>query len=297
MSVRAAEGPEAGNLMGLQVYAKHSIRAARSDFQGPTAAGRDIDLSDFEIGGDLTAGSTVSFARGNVRGFVRSQRRALANVFSSGTAPVQARQLQRLEARLDALGDELARPPATTAARVSQEGSAEASVKVISITAERPLDVVDLSADDLVSAGPNRLQVRMDGTEDARLLVRIHGPTPVLRNVGFLLARGLDESRVALYFPEATELTVAQSGGAIGESGRGIGIPASVVAPNATLRFGSALITGQVFAQSVEPFGDMVMGQVDAVAPDLGRPGFVASQVLLYVGRERAGSYRAAATP
>lgn len=282
--------------MGLQVFAKRSIRAARSDFQGPTAAGRDIDLSDFEIGGDLTAGGTVSFARGTVRGFVRSRRRALANVFSSGTVPVQAPQLRRLGARLDALGDALARPPATAVARMSEEGSPEAPTKVIRITADCALDVVDLSADDLVSAGPNRLQVRMDGTADARLLVRIHGATPVVRNVGFLLAGGLDESRVALSFPEATDLTVAQSGGAIGESGRGIGIPASVVAPDATLRFGSALVTGQVFAKDVQPFGDMVMGQVDAVAPDLGRPGFVASQVLLYVGREQAGSCEATAT-
>ena len=44
-------------LLNLQVFAKHSIHAARSDYQGPTAAGGDVDLSDFAIDGDLTSGN------------------------------------------------------------------------------------------------------------------------------------------------------------------------------------------------------------------------------------------------
>ena len=65
----AARLPEL-ELLNLQVFAKHSIHAARSDYQGPTAAGGDVDLSDFEIGGDLTSGTHVSFQKGQVKGLM-----------------------------------------------------------------------------------------------------------------------------------------------------------------------------------------------------------------------------------
>ena len=44
----AARPPEL-ELLNLQVFAKHSIHAARSDYEGPTAAVGDVALSDIAI--------------------------------------------------------------------------------------------------------------------------------------------------------------------------------------------------------------------------------------------------------
>ena len=102
------------DLMHLQVFAKQSIRSEKSDYEGPVAAGADVDLSDFEVLVTLTSGGQVSFRRGQVHGFVNAASPHLTQAFSGGVGPVPGLATELASAKLDLLGARLSSMPTTS---------------------------------------------------------------------------------------------------------------------------------------------------------------------------------------
>lgn len=270
--------------MELQVYAKTSIEAARSDYEGPTAAGTTIDLRDFQIDGDLTSGQAIAFARGKVRGVVASPATTLTDVFSSGRGTIGDHALDLASLKLDLLASRLSALPATTRAWFGRDDTGGKTVSTATVSARNDLEVVDLPGDRLASEGPGQMNVALDGTRSTRLLIRVHGRSVRIRDVGFSVRGGLDPSRILLLFPEADDLEIALSGGASSGSGVAWGIPASVVAPHADLRFAAATVTGQVFVKSIAALADLPGGQVDRFASEAASvdrsTGSIASEIL-----------------
>ena len=251
------------DLSTLQVFASDSIRAERSDYQGPAAAGGAIDLTDFAVEGDLTAGAAVRFARGQIRGVIRSPVAKLDRVFGGRARALDGGEIARVSDQVDDLGRRLSWAPATTQPVVTRGELFGKPVKVIRIAATRDIDIVDLCSEDLASSGPNRLRLILEGSEASRLIVRVHGTNPSLRDVGFSTQGGLTPGQIVFAFPEATRLVIASSGGASGPDGTAWGIPGSVVAPRADLAFAAATITGQVFVRSIGPIDGLPSGQVN----------------------------------
>lgn len=272
------------NLMDLQVYAKTSIEAARSDYEGTTAAGTTIVLRDFQIDGDLTSGQRIAFERGKVGGFVSSPATTLTDVFSSGRGASVDRALDLASVKLDLLASRLSALPATTRASFGSDDTGGKTIAVATVSGTNDLEVVDLPGDRLISEGPGQMSLALDGSRSSRLLVRVHGRSVRIRDVGFTVRGGLDPSRIVLLFPEADDLEIALSGGASSESGTAWGIPASVVAPHANLRFAAATVTGQVFVKSISAIADLPSGQVDRfsseAASDRASGSTIASEIL-----------------
>ena len=258
------------DLLDLQVFAKTSIEATRSDYEGTTAAGTAIALRDFQIDGDLTSGQQISFERGKVRGFVSSPTTTLTDVFSSGKGTMGDRSLDLASVKLDLLASRLSTLPATAQASFASDDTGGKTVSSVTVAAGDDLAVVDLPGERLMSDGPGQLNVALDGSRSTRLLLRIHGRSVRIRDVGFSVSGGLEPSRVLLLFPEADDLEIAFSGGASNGSGVAWGIPASVVAPHADLRFAAATVTGQVFVKSIAAIAGLPSGQVDRFTAEFG---------------------------
>lgn len=273
----AAADPDV-DLKTLQVFAKGNIKAVSSDYQGATAARGDIDLTDFSIDGPLTSGGRLSFSRGSVDGMIISSDRTLSQVNSEGTRSSNPVGLELASKNLDRLSSALSALPATAQAITSQSNASDKWVQTIEIHATRNTEVVELQPDQLKSAGWDQLQVNLRGESTSRLLVRVSGSDVRLRHVGFSTSGGIDPSNIVFFFPEAERLEISESGGATGRSGQLLGIPGSVVAPNASMRFGSALITGQVFVRDILPISGQPSGQINRL-PEVERgAGLVASQ-------------------
>ncbi len=145
----AARPPEL-ELLKLQVFAKHTIHAARSDYQGPTAAGGDVDLSDFEIGGDLTSGKHISFQKGQVKGFMTSPDTRAVSVFSSGSGSVRQDDMELASVKLDLLGARLSALPQTSRFEVGTTATGHQEFRA---SVKRDVEVVDLDGDRLAAAG------------------------------------------------------------------------------------------------------------------------------------------------
>ena len=273
------------DLLGLQVFAKQSISAERSDYQGPAAAGGVITLSDFQVDGDLTGGTGVAFNRGQVGGFVRSPDVRLSHVFSSGAEPVDGNPFEIASLKLDLIGARLAALPQTAKPTIGTSPDGKTEVRA---TAQRDLEVIDLSGDRLTAPGEDRTRLALNGDAHAQLLVRVHGRSVSMRHLAFSVSGGLDPSRIVLFFPEATDLEIAFSGGATQDNGESWNIPGSIVAPDATLRFAASTITGQVFARSIVSIPGQPGGQVDRLPPYSGQTGhFTPSQLLQGIGTDQ----------
>lgn len=273
------------DLADLQVFAKQSISAERSDYQGPVAAGGAIILSDFHVDGDLTAGTRLFFDRGQVGGFVRAPDIRTSHVFSSGVGPLDGNRLDFTALKLDLLGARLAALSPTSRMEVGLGSDGKTEFKA---TARRALEVVDLAGDRLGTAGDDRTRLVLTGDARSQLLVRVHGRSVQLRHLDFSVSGGLDPSRIVLFFPEATDLEIAFSGGAQREDGETWNVPGSIVAPNAALRFAASTVTGQVFAQSIASIPGLPGGQVNRLPPSPGQSGpFTPSQLLQAVGNDQ----------
>ena len=289
----AARPPEL-ELLNLQVFAKHSIHAARSDYEGPTAAGGDVDLSDFAIDGDLTSGKHIAFQKGQVQGFMTSPDTRAVSVFSSGSGSVRQDALELASVKLDLLGARLSALLQTSRFEV---GTAASGTHEFRASVTRDVEVVDVSGDQLADAGHGETRLVLSGTRDGLLLVRVHGRSVHLRRVGFSVEGGLDPSRIVFFFPEASDLEISQSGGARGGDGTAWNIPGSIVAPDASLTFAASTVTGQLFADSIASVPGLPSGQVDRFpgsSTDQGGEHHVASQLLQMVEQNRFAGRRAA---
>ena len=255
----AARPPDL-ELLKLQVFAKHSIRAARSDYEGPTAAGGDVDLSDFEIVGDLTSGKHISFQNGQVKGFITSPDTHAVSVFSSGSGSVAQDAMELASVKLDLLGARLSALPRTSR---FEAGTAATGKQEFRASVKHDLEVVDLNGDRLAAAGTGQTKLVLSGDRDGLLLVRVHGRSIHLRHVGFSVEGGLGPSQIVFFFPEASDLEISESGGARGGDGSTWNIPGSIIAPDASLTFAASTVTGQLFADSIMSVPGLPSGQVD----------------------------------
>ena len=255
----AARPPDV-ELLKLQVFAKHAIHAARSDYEGPTAAGGDIDLSDFAIDGDLTSGTHISFQKGQVKGFMTSPDTRAVKVFSSGSGSVRQDAMELASVKLDLLGARLSALPQTSRFEV---GTAANGNQEFRASVKRDLDVLDINGDRLVAAGNGETKLVLSGDRDGLLVIRVHGRSVHLRHVGFSVEGGLDPSHIVFFFPEASDLEICESGGARGGDGTTLNIPGSIIAPDASLTFAASTVTGQLFADSIMSVPGLPSGQVD----------------------------------
>ncbi len=255
----AARQPDI-ELLKLQVFAKHSIHAARSDYEGPTAAGGDVDLSDFAIDGDLTSGKRIVFQKGQVQGLMTSPDTRAVQVFSSGSGAVRQDAMELASLKLDLLGARLSALPQTS--RVVS-GTATTGDPEFKVSVKRDVEVVDLNGDQLAAAGNGETRLALSGGQDGLLLVRVHGRSVHLRHVGFSVEGGLDPSRIVFFFPDASDLEISASGGARGGDGATWNIPGSIVAPDASVTFAASTVTGQLFADSIMSVPGLPSGQVD----------------------------------
>ena len=289
----AARPPEL-DLLKLQVFAKHSIHASRSDYEGSTAAGGDVDLSDFAIDGDLTSGKHISFQKGQVQGFMTSPDTRAVSVFSSGSGSVRQDAIELASVKLDLLGARLSALPQTSRFEVGTAASGRQEFRAF---VKRDVEVVDLNGDRLAAAGNGETRLVLSGDRDGLLLVRVHGRSVHLRHVGFSVEGGLDPSRIVFFFPEASDLEIAQSGGAFSGDGTNWNIPGSIVAPDASLTFAASTVTGQLFADSIMSVPGLPSGQVDSFpvsSTDQVGDRHVSSQLLRMVDQNRfAGRYAA----
>ena len=255
----AARPPEL-DLLKLQVFAKHSIHASRSDYEGSTAAGGDVDLSDFAIDGDLTSGKHISFQKGQVQGFMTSPDTRAVSVFSSGSGSVRQDAMELASVKLDLLGARLSALPQTSRFEV---GTAASGNQEFRASVKRDVEVVDLNGDRLAAAGNGETRLVLSGGRDGLLLVRVHGRSVHLRHVGFSVEGGLDPSRIVFFFPEASALEISECGGARGGDGTAWNIPGSIIAPDASLTFAASTVTGQLFADAIMSVPGVTSGQVD----------------------------------
>ena len=289
----AARPPEL-DLLRLQVFAKHSIHASRSDYEGPTAAGGDVDLSDFAIDGDLTSGKHISFQKGQVQGFMTSPDTRAVSVFSSGSGSVRQDAIELASVKLDLFSARLSALPPTSRFEVGRTASGHQEFRA---SVKRDLEVVDLSGERLAAAGNGETKLVLSGDRNGLLLVRVHGRSVHIRHVGFSVEGGLDPSRIVFFFPEATDLEISESGGARGGDGTTWNIPGSIVAPDASLTFAASTVTGQLFADSIMSVPGVASGQVDRFpvsSTDQIGDRHVPSQLLQMIDQNRfAGRYAA----
>ncbi len=266
--------PKPLDLMNLQVFAKRSIEAERSDYEGPAAAGGTIKLTDFEVDGDLTSGMRVDFSKGIVKGFVVSPTSKLTNVFASGNKLNVPLAIELATTKLNMIAARLSSLPVTAKASIHKGALFGNTFDVITIAAKQDLVVVELTADQLVSDAPGHLKLVLQGNAKARILVRVRGSVVRVRDVGFSVVGGINPSQIVFYFPDALDLEVSSSGGARGPGGEAWDIPGTIIAPDASLRFASATVTGQVLVDRVLPISGQPSGQVNRfVLPGSGQPG------------------------
>lgn len=255
----AARPPDV-ELLKLQVFAKHSIHAVRSDYEGPTAAGGGVDLSDFAIDGDLTSGTNISFQKGQVKGFMTSPDTRAVRVFSSGSGTVRQDAMELASVKLDLLGARLSALPQTSR---FEEATAATGNQEFRASVKHDLEVLDINGDRLAAVGNGETKLIISGERDGMLVVRVHGRSVHLRHVGFSVEGGLDPSHIVFFFPEASELEICESGGARGGDGTTWNIPGSIVAPDASLTFAASTVTGQLFAGSIMSVPGLPSGQVN----------------------------------
>ena len=189
-------------LLKLQVFAKHSIHAARSDYEGPTAAGGDVDLSDFAIDGDLTSGKRIVFQKGQVQGLMTSPDTRAVQVFSSGSGAVRQDAMELASGQAGPVRRQTFGPPSNISIRIRHGYHRRSGVQGLR---QEDVEVVDLNGDQLAAAGNGETRLALSGGRDGLLLVRVHGRSVHLRHVGFSVEGGLDPSRIVFFFPEASD--------------------------------------------------------------------------------------------
>jgi choice-of-anchor A domain-containing protein len=237
----------AHSLFDYTVYAKDSIFAECSDYQGRTAAGGTVSLRDFAIvlpadqtGCPLESNSSVNTINGAILTGQNASCVATPHfTFRDTNVSFQASSLApyaSLSQQMDTLSAKLAAPMANT------------SVKQIT------LDMNQVRATHNVS---------LSGSANTLLVVNVLDQEVSIYNYGIFLNGGLTPQNIVWNFPNATKLFIAYSGMA------NYGLPGTFVAPNAQVTFNNARITGALFAKSILGKADsldckgVVSGQVN----------------------------------
>ena len=260
LAVSLAGPAHAAGLLDYLVFAKTGIQSQSSDYQGATASAGPIELSHFEIKGDLHSSESIRMAHGSVRGTARAPQVTLNHVggrrgsYGSSTE----RQILGSYKQLDEITRWLSSfAPTNTAAFVQREING-AWLTGLDLVASQEIEVVDIDASTLQTTD----NLFLSGNDRALLLVRIHGQLVDFSHKGVFVVGGIRPEQVTFFFPEATSLELSYSGGPLG-------IPGTVVAPGARVHFAEILVTGHLYAGTICTDGGLNGGQVNAARSTL----------------------------
>lgn len=246
----------AGDLLDYLVFAKTGIQSQSSDYQGATASAGPIELTHFEIKGDLHSSESIRVTHGSVRGTARAPKITLNHVggrrgsYGSSTE----RQILSSYRQLDEISRWLSSFAPTSSAAYVQRDIGGEWLTGLDLVASQEIEVIDIEASDLQSAG----NLFLSGNDRALLLVRVHGARVDFSRKGVFLVGGIRPEQVTFFFPEATSLELSRSGGPA------LGIPGTVIAPGARVHFAEILVTGHLFAGMICTDAGLNGGQVNA---------------------------------
>jgi choice-of-anchor A domain-containing protein len=249
------------NLLPFLVFSKTSIQSQQSDYQGHTGALGAIELSNYEIVGDLESASSIRVENGSIRGTIKAPSISLKRATGKRGKYTTATQnlLQSASFEMDSLAmklSALANTGKPEAATVTLDGRQISGLK---FTATRELEVIDVTADEL----SRTREIILDGS--GLLLIRVSGTNVNLRGKATHVASSLRPEQVVFYFPDARSIELSYSGGAKDRhSGTHWGIPGSVVAPSALVHFAEILVTGQLYVGQICTDHGLNGGQVNA---------------------------------
>lgn len=244
------------------VYASEGIDAHSSDYQGRTGSGGPIRLVDFMVNlprsqaqvsnRALLSSTSVSFTRGSVR---RDRVTAMdAQGLATVTAPsvrlskvahaaTEKKGVARLDTQMERLADSLRRdlPRYASVTQVDVPrfvGAGGLGVNYFEIDAAR-LDGARF--------------ISFEGNDRELFVVHVTGYGAVnWIGTHFALSPGLRPSQILFFFDGIDALTIRDSGS---DAWTGLGIPVNILAPQTTLTFNRALITGSVWVRRIQSLG------------------------------------------
>ena len=221
-------------LFDYTVYAKNTISAECSDFQGRTAAGGAVFLQDFTInllpsqeqGCALESDTSIRWTRGSTTAASGAYESCVGAPFFPGgldTVDTESNNyatadFNGLNRQMDALSAKLSSP------------FPNANVKQIT-----------LNINPIHSGG----YLTLTGSPQQLLVVNVPGTNVSIQRYGIKLLGGLTPANIIWNFPNAQTLLIEGSGN------DQYGMPGTFLAPNAQVTFLSARITGALFAGSI----------------------------------------------
>lgn len=145
-----------------------------------------------------------------------------------------------LSSQMDSASIHLANLPPTVAIATDSRGL---------VVCAHGVTVVKVSG----SALANGENLSFEGTSSDTVVLNITGERVSIVHSGVFLSGGIGANNILLNFVSATDATLASSGGPV------LGIPSTILAPNAYLHFANAHVTGRIFAKFliVDTAGDV----------------------------------------
>ena len=277
MAAIAAQRSQACNTIrpnDYLIFSGQDIRYSRSDFQGPSGALGNIELSSFLVNASgfatcsgLVAGQNISFRDGMIQGAGAAagadffmQRASVQGTVEYGgrlrresAHAYQERASLSLDVRNLRAAWQFFLDQSASLSR--KQANARARLAPQTLVFSSPLDeaVFDIPSWELARASV----LRLSGSSSARFIINVRGPSASITEKAVTLAGGLRPGQIIFNFPEATSLKISASGNAK------FGIPATILAPYADVDFTNGLVTGGVYVGNLR--GN---GQVNAAATD-----------------------------
>ncbi len=245
----------------FQVTLRNSWNATASDIEGRAAVGGDVHLQDYSIGAklqrnpersDLLVGGSLWFNRGSIaNGFITAQTIAFLDHLGTA-APTRIESslsLDKIFASVNNVSARIQTLPQTGNVQVSDYGIPTVGLTLIG---ENTLsNVYDIDSNVLARAHSLRIQQPAGSTA----IIRILGKNVQLQRFA-TDAAGIPNSRIVWAASEAENIFI-----------NSIGITGIFIAPKAFVRFSNGLITGQVFAMSLEGNGQINLNQFEGCIP------------------------------
>jgi choice-of-anchor A domain-containing protein len=236
----------ATSLFNYAVYTKKGIHAECSDFLGKTGSNAQIILRDFLIQENntkncpLESSSTVRMIRGGVVtndmqfSCVRTQ-----NLMTESTGTIEAKTYGVRFKLYD---------------RQMDEASALLNAGNIADSDSLVLDSATFTY---------KKNIVLSGSSTKTLIITIKGEKVKINGMGITLVGDIGPQNIIWHFPEATVIELSYSGMKL------LGIPGTILAPNARLIMNNALVTGAIYVKEFVGLADRadcsnrVSGQVN----------------------------------
>lgn len=230
----------ATNLFDYTVYIKENIQAECSDFMGLTAAGGNINLRDFLIQNDevttkcpLEAWQDLRMTRGSVQG-------------PGGFACVRA-----LRFFPDNTGVTTHSSPSASFSALNKAMN-NASQKLSVLKTGHGVSVKRLSAEDFLAGHSIHLKTYSNDV----LVLNVSGEVISFEKVGIILEGSARPSSIIWNFVDAKTLIIKSTGTNILIDGLPMGLPGTILAPQAKVIGNDARISGSLFAKEFVGLAD-----------------------------------------